>query len=104
MNTHNICFYGEISIIIPKLLPNTLLICSTDYGTYHIGDQRMLRRACASTQTRQSLHCSHTGSMEEDEGSDKTSDIYQHLMAAHAHLQNEFTKDEKYHNLMTLLN
>ena len=29
MRTHNICFYGEISKIIPKLSSNTLLICST---------------------------------------------------------------------------
>ena len=28
--------------------------------TYHIGDQRRLRRACASAQSRQSLCCSHT--------------------------------------------
>ena len=27
---HNVCFYGEIWIIIPKLLPNTLLISSTE--------------------------------------------------------------------------
>ena len=31
-----------------------------DYGTYHTGDQRRLRRACASSQSRQSLRCSHT--------------------------------------------
>ena len=30
MSTHYICFYGEISKIIPKLSPNTLLICSTE--------------------------------------------------------------------------
>ena len=29
MSTHDICFYGEISKIIPKLSPNTLFICST---------------------------------------------------------------------------
>ena len=28
MSAHNI-FYGEISVIIPKLSPNTPLICST---------------------------------------------------------------------------
>ena len=33
---------------------------SWDYGSYHIGDQQMLRRACASTQSRQTLRCSHT--------------------------------------------
>ena len=31
---------------------------SWDYGTYRIGDQRRLRRACASAQSRQSLRCS----------------------------------------------
>ena len=35
------------------------------------GDQRRLRRACASAQSRQSLCCTHKYSMEVDEGSDK---------------------------------
>ena len=48
---------------------------SWDYGTYHIGDQRRLRRACASAQSRQSLRCSYTWSMELDEVSDQISDI-----------------------------
>ena len=30
MRTHNICVYGEITTLIPKLSSNTLLICSTD--------------------------------------------------------------------------
>ena len=45
-----------------------------DNSTYGIGDQRMLRRACASTQSRQSLRCSFTWSVEVDEGSDRKSD------------------------------
>ena len=48
---------------------------SWDYGTYHIGDQRRLRRACPAAQSRQSLCCLHTWSMEVDEGSDRKSDI-----------------------------
>ena len=44
---------------------------SWDYGTYHIGDQRWLKRACASAQSRQSLRCVHTWSMEVDEGPTK---------------------------------
>ena len=32
MSTHNICFYGEPTKIIPKLSSNTLLICFTDVG------------------------------------------------------------------------
>ena len=30
MSIHNVCFYEEITKIIPKLSSNTLLICSTD--------------------------------------------------------------------------
>ena len=48
---------------------------SYDYGSYHIGDQRRLRRACASAQSHQSLRCSETWSMEVDERSDQKSDI-----------------------------
>ena len=56
-------------------LYNCICASSWDYGTYHIGDQRRLRWACAFVQSRQSLHCSHTCSMEVDEGSDQKSDI-----------------------------
>ena len=31
MSSHNICFYGEINKIIPKLSSNTLLICSIEW-------------------------------------------------------------------------
>ena len=41
--------------------------------------------------------------MEVNEGSDKKSDIYSYWMAAHVRLKNEFTKEEKYHNLMTFM-
>ena len=30
MSTHNICFYGEIWKIVPKLSSNTHLICSSE--------------------------------------------------------------------------
>ena len=33
---------------------------SWDYGTYHIGNPRRFRQACASAQSHQSLRCSHT--------------------------------------------
>ena len=32
MSTHNMCFYGEITIIIPKLSLNTLLVCFTVFS------------------------------------------------------------------------
>ena len=42
--------------------------------------------------------------MEVDEESDQKSDIKPHWTAAHSRLKNEFTEDEKYHNLMRWLN
>ena len=86
-----------------KGYPNRIGVSSWDYDSYHIGDQRRLRRACASAQSRQSFHCSHTGSMEVDEGSDKKSDIFPHWMAALVRLKNDFTEDEKNHNLVSWL-
>ena len=35
---------------------------------------------------------------------EQKTDIYQHWMAAHARMKNEFPEDEKNHNLMTWLN
>ena len=72
MSTHNICFYGEISKIIPKLSPNTLLICSSVFIKIYklnmshvmrkpvlaIWEQQRRRSACAFTQPDQHLCCS----------------------------------------------
>ena len=49
----------------------TIRASAWDYGTYHKGDQRSLRRACASAQSRQGLRCSYTWRMEVDERSNK---------------------------------
>ena len=38
--------------------------------------------------------------MEVDEGYDRKSDIFPHWITAHALLKNEFTEDEKNHNLI----
>ena len=51
--------------------------------------------------SRQSLRCWHSWSMEIDDGSNQKSDIKPHWMAAHEHLKNAFTEDEKCHNLMS---
>ena len=74
---------------------------SLDYGTYRrpAKDQSSLRISALPPEPSLFAHIS----MEADEESDQKSDILPHWMAAHAHLKNEFTKDEKYHNLMTWL-
>ena len=76
---------------------------SWGYGSYRIGEQRRLRRDCAFAQSRQSLRCSHTWSMEVDERSDQKSDIKPQWMAVHTRLKNECTEDETCHNLMRWL-
>ena len=43
MSTHNICFYGEISKMIPKLSSNTLHIFSTDRSRSPTLARRMVR-------------------------------------------------------------
>ena len=48
---------------------------SWHFGTYHMGDQWRLRRACTSVQSRQSLRCSSTWGMEVDNESHKKSNI-----------------------------
>ena len=54
MSTHNICFYGEIMKIIPKLSSNTLLICSTT-GTlpfpYVFASQTEYQTVCSTVYT-----------------------------------------------------
>ena len=80
---------------------------SWDYGTYHIGDQRKLRRACTYAQSHQSLRCARTWSMEADEGSDrKIKDLppLDGCACAFEEWVYEFTEDEKCHNLMSWLN
>ena len=41
-----------------------------NFDAYRIGEQRWIRRVCAYAQSRQSLRCSHTQSLDEAKGSD----------------------------------
>ena len=66
---------NRLILLYKGLKGKAIWASSWDYDTYHIGDQRRFRRACASAQSRQSLRCSHTRSMEVDEGSSQKSDI-----------------------------
>ena len=71
------CWWGDITTAARRKTVggNYIWASSWDYGIYHKGDQRKLRRACAFAQSRHSLRCSHIWSREVDEGSDQKSDI-----------------------------
>ena len=77
---------------------------SWDYGTYHIGDQRRLRRACGSAQFARAFAIRTHEVWKKTKGPTKnqTSSLTGWL-AAHARLRNEFLEDEKCHDLMTWL-
>ena len=97
-------FFFLISMIAMKLNHLSQLVIMVLWLWYlSHRRQRRLRRDCAATRSHQSLRSSHTWSMEVDERSDQKSDIWPHWMAAHARLKNEFTEDEKRHNLMRWL-
>ena len=57
------------------LMNQLIWACTRDIGTYHIREERRLRRDCASAQSRQSLRFSHTQSMKVEEDSDQNLDI-----------------------------
>ena len=72
MSTHNICFNGDITKVIPKLSSNTLLICSTGFRwvcndkwqtNFPVNRKTHARRNCHSLGITITLHgdnCIHT--------------------------------------------
>ena len=87
------------SVQMFKIEPaHEIMVLITQATSEGSGDPANFAQSC------QSLRCSHTWSMEADKGSDQKSDIYPHWMAVPAHLKNEFTEEEKFHNLMWWLN
>ena len=58
--------------------------------TYHILEQGRLKHACANAQARQSLRCSHTLSMDVDNGSEQKFDLQPHCMRLHGILLEVF--------------
>ena len=99
-------FLWALPLLFLKKAPisfNDIWSSAWDYGTYHIGDRRRLRQACASAQSRQSLRCSHTWSMEVDEGSDKKNRHPTPLDGYACAFEVWVTEEEKCYNLMSWL-
>ena len=67
------------------------------YGTYHIGEQWMLRRTCASVQSRQSLHYSPIQYKELEEVSAKEPHLWSFCVVAHTRLMDPKPHDAKVH-------
>ena len=81
---------GEI-----KKLHIFILTASSKFGTYRLCEQRRFRRACASAQSRQNLHCSLIQVVNQEEPSDRKSDPWPLWMAGHAQLKFVMTECSK---------
>ena len=66
------CFLGRLYFSGINILYE---VGTQDFATYHIGRQSLLIRAFAGGQSCQSLHPSHTQSMDDDDDSDLHLDL-----------------------------
>ena len=60
---------------------------SSEFGTYRLCEQRRFRRAWASAQSRQNLHCLCIQAVSQEESSDRKPDPWPLWMAGHAKLK-----------------
>ena len=82
----------------------TVLTASREFGTYRLCEQRRFRRACASAQSRQNLHCSLIQTVSQEEPSDRKPDPWPLWMAGHAQLKFVMTECPKTQIHLTGLN
>ena len=68
---------------------------SSEFGTYRLCEQRRFRRACASAQSRQNLHCSLIQAVSQEEPSGRKPDPWPLWMAGHAQLKLVMTECSK---------
>ena len=69
------------------MTPITIWTASSEFGTYRLCEQRRFRRACASAQSRQNLHCSLIQAGSQEEPSDRKPDPWPLWMTGHAQLK-----------------
>ena len=77
---------------------------SSEFGTYRLCEQRRLRRACASAQSRQNLRCLLIQAVNQEEPSERKLDPWPLWMAGHAQLKFVMTECAKTQIRLTGLN
>ena len=89
--------FRPLSVFALKYVDVSLNIwaASSEFGTYRLCEQRRFRRACASAQSRQNLHCSLIQAVSQEEPSDRKPDPWPLWMAGHAQLQFVMTECSK---------
>ena len=89
--------FGLYHILSLKWGGNKYVIwtASSEFGTYHLCEQRRFRRACASAQSRQNLRCSLIQAVSQEDPSDRKPDPWSLWMAGHAQLKFLMTECSK---------
>ena len=70
---------------------------SSEFGSYHLCEQRSFGRSCASAQSRQNLSCSLKQAMSQEEPSDRKPDPWPLLMTGHEQLKFFMTRNARRH-------
>ena len=82
-------------IFVPREEGKTMWTASSEFGAYRLCEQRRFRRACASAQSRQNLHCSLIQAVSQEEPSDRKPDPWPLWMAGHVQLNFVMTECSK---------
>ena len=102
-NLHNFAAisFCLVSIVITcrltlfMVIYNNIWAASSEFGTNRLCEQQRFRRACASAQSRQNLHCSLIQAVSQEEPSDRKPDPWPLWMAGHAQLKFVMTECSK---------
>ena len=70
---------------------------SSEFGSYHLCEQRRFGRSCASAQSRQNLSCSLKQAMSQEEPSDRKPDPWPLWMTGHEQLKFFMTRNARRH-------
>ena len=88
-------YIGGYSTGTSSSLARVIWTASSEFGTYRLCEQQRFRRACASAQSRQNLHCSLIQAVSQEEPSDRKPDPWLLWMAGHAQLKFNITECSK---------
>ena len=87
--------YHSVYLLDVLLYSKTIWATSSEFGTYHLCEQRRFRRDCADAQSRQNLRFSLIQAVSQEEPSDRKPDPWPLWMAGHAQLQFVMTECSK---------
>ena len=87
----------SILLVWRKMLTSLIWARSSEFGSYHLCEQRRFGRSCASAQSRQNLICSLKQAMSQEEPSDRKPDPWPLWMTGHEQLKFFMTRNVRRH-------